>query len=94
MAHLQQISTRNRLLSGLNRDDFDLLQPDLEPVALDLRQWLIEAGEPIQQIYFPESGVVSILADTSQGRIEVGLIGPEGMAGLSHVLAIDRSPPG
>jgi CRP-like cAMP-binding protein len=94
MAHLQQISTRNRLLSGLNRDDFDLLQPDLEPVALDLRQWLIEAGEPIQQIYFPERGIVSILADTSQGRIEVGLIGPEGMAGLPVVLGIDRSPHG
>jgi len=94
MARLQQISTRNRLLSALNRDDFDLLQPDLEPVALELRQWLIEAGEPIQQVYFPEHGIVSILADTSQGRIEVGLIGPEGMAGLPVVLGIDHSPHG
>src|SRR5215204_358860 len=94
MAYLQQISTRNHLLSALNRDDFDLLQPDLEPVALDLRQWLIEAGEPIQQVYFPEHGIVSILADTSEGQIEVGLIGPEGMAGLPVVLGIDRSPHG
>jgi CRP-like cAMP-binding protein len=94
MARLQQISTRNRLLFALNRDDFDLLQPDLEPVALELRQWLIEAGEPIQQVYFPEHGIVSILADTSQGRIEVGLIGPEGMAGLPVVLGIDHSPHG
>jgi CRP-like cAMP-binding protein len=94
MARLQQISTRNRLLFALNRDDFDLLQPDLEPVALELRQWLIEAGEPIQQVYFPEHGIVSILADTSQGRIEVGLIGPEGMAGLPVVLGIERSPHG
>src|SRR3954463_14274397 len=94
MARLQQISTRNRLLFALNRDDFDLLQPDLEPVALELCQWLIEAGEPIQQVYFPEHGIVSILADTSQGRIEVGLIGPEGMAGLPVVLGIERSPHG
>src|SRR5215217_3310398 len=94
MARLQQISTRNRLLFALNRDDFDLLQPDLEPVALDLRQWLIEAGEPIQHVTFPEHGIVSILADTSQGRIEVGMIGPEGMAGLPVVLGIDRSPHG
>src|SRR3982751_970334 len=92
MARLQQISTRNRLLFALNRDDFDLLQPDLEPVALELRQWLIEAGEPIQHVTFPEQGIVSILADTSQGRIEVGMIGPEGMAGLPVVLGIDRSP--
>lgn len=93
MAHLQQASVRNRLLSALNPDDFARLQPDLEPVALDLRHWLIEAGEPIQHITFPEQGIVSILADTSQGRIEVGMIGPEGMAGLPVVLGIERSPP-
>jgi CRP-like cAMP-binding protein len=92
MAHLQQASVRNRLLSALNPDDFGLLRPDLEPVALDLRQWLIEAGEPIQHVTFPEQGIVSILADTSEGRIEVGLIGPEGMAGLPVVLGIERSP--
>ena len=37
---------------------------------------------------------MSILADTSEGRIEVGLIGPEGMAGLPVVLGIERSPHG
>jgi len=92
MAHLQQASVRNRLLSGLAPDDFGLLQPDLEPVPLDLRHWLIEAGEPIQHVTFPEQGIVSILADTMEGRIEVGMIGPEGMAGLPVVLGIDRSP--
>jgi CRP-like cAMP-binding protein len=94
MVQLQQASVRNRLLSALNPDDFDLIQPYLEPVALDLRQWLIEAGEPIQHVTFPEHGIISILADTSEGRIEVGLIGPEGMAGLPVVLGIDRSPHG
>src|SRR3954469_9971964 len=94
MAQLRQASVRNRLLSALNPDDFGLLRPDLEPVALELRQWVIEAGQPVQQIYFPEHGIISILADTSEGRIEVGLIGPEGMAGLPVVLGIDRSPHG
>ena len=37
---------------------------------------------------------MSILADTSQGRIEVGMVGPEGMAGLPVVHGIDRSPHG
>jgi len=92
MAHPQQPSVRNRLLATLPLDDFDLLQPDLEPVPLELRHWLIEAGEPIQHVTFPEHGIVSVLADTSQGRIEVGLIGPEGMAGLPVVLGIERSP--
>src|SRR5215207_5826972 len=92
MAHLQQAAVRNRLLATLTPDDFDLLQPDLEPVPLDLRHWLIEAGEPIQHVTFPEQGIVSILADTTEGRIEVGMIGPEGMAGLPVVLGIERSP--
>src|SRR5215210_220933 len=94
MTQLHQAAVRNRLLSALNPDDLDLLQPYLEPIALDLRQWLIEAGEPIQHVTFPEHGIISILADTSEGRIEVGLIGPEGMAGLPVVLGIDRSPHG
>ena len=94
MAHLQQASVRNRLLATLTPDDFDLLQPDLEPVPLDLRHWLIEAGEPVQHVTFPEQGIVSILADTTEGRIEVGMIGPEGMAGLPVVLGIERSPHG
>src|SRR3954466_12371993 len=94
MAPLQQASVRNRLLAALTPDAFWLLQPHLEPVPLGLRQWVIETQQPIQHVYFPEHGIVSVLADTSQGRIEVGLIGPEGMAGLPVVLGIDHSPYG
>src|SRR3954451_13204574 len=94
MAHPQQASVRNRLLAALTPDAFWLLQPHLEPVPLELRQWLIEAGKPIQHVYSPEHGIVSVLADTSQGRIEVGLIGPEGMAGVPVGLGIDHSPHG
>ncbi len=94
MIQLQQTSVHNRLLSGLTPEDFGLLQPHLEPVSLELRQWVIEAGKPIQHVIFPEHGIISILADTSEGRIEVGLLGPEGMAGLPVVLGIERSPHG
>src|SRR5215213_9683753 len=94
MTQLQQASVRNYLLSGISPEDFDLLQPHLEPGPLDLRRWVIEAGEPIQHVTFPEHGIISLLADTSEGRIEVGLIGPEGMAGVPMVLGIDHSPYG
>src|SRR3954454_15277874 len=92
MAHLQHASVRNRLLATLTPDDFDLLQPHLVAVPLEMRHWLIAAGEPIQHVYFPERGIVSILADTTEGKIEVGMIGPEGVAGLPVVLGIERSP--
>ena len=94
MSPLQQASVRNRLLAAFTPDEFWLLQPHLEPVSLGLRQWVIETQQPIQHVYFPEHGIVSVLADTSQGRIEVGLIGPEGMAGVPVVLGIDHSPHG
>src|SRR3954466_5745198 len=94
MSPLQQASVRNRLLSALPPDDFGLLQPDLEPTLLELRQWLSEAQQPIRHVYFPEQGIISILADTAQGRIEVGIVGPEGMAGLPVVHGIDHSPHG
>ena len=94
MAHPQQASVRNRLLSALPPDDFGLLQPHLEPTSLELRQWLSEAQQPIRHVYFPEQSIVSILADTAQGRIEVGMIGPEGMAGLPVVRGVERSPHG
>src|SRR3954471_308376 len=89
MAHPQQTSVHNRLLSGLTPEDFGLLQPHLEPVPLEMRQWVIEAKQPIRHVTFPEHGIISILADTSEGRIEVGLLGPEGMAGLPVVFGIE-----
>jgi CRP-like cAMP-binding protein len=57
-----------------------------------LRQIYIEVNQPIDHVYFVERGVLSILADSSQGRVEVGMIGPEGVGGVSAVLGVDRSP--
>ncbi len=92
MAQPQQVPFRNRLLTGLSPDDSDLLQPHLEPVSLDLRQFVVEAGQTMEHVIFIERGIISVLADTSAGRYEVGLIGPEGMAGLPVVLGIEHSP--
>ena len=48
---------------------------------------------PIKHVYFPESGIASIVAESPQNRqIEVGLIGREGMTGVNIVLGDDRSP--
>ena len=54
---------------------------------------LEEPNLPIQHVYFPESGLTSVVAHTKHDRrIEVGLIGWEGMSGLSIVMGNDRSP--
>ena len=83
---------RNRLLAALSQDDFALLEPMLERVPLPLRLNLIEANQPIRHVYFPESGISSTVANTDEGRIEVGIIGREGMVGVPVVLGVDRTP--
>jgi len=88
----QQISIGNRLLASLSSEDFEALQPHLEPVPLPVRQVLIEPNTVIESIYFPEQGMSSVTNNNSGGKIEVGVIGREGMIGLPIVLGIDRTP--
>ena len=88
----QKISSpKNRILSRLSDDDAALLTPDLEPVELALRQVLETPDKPIKHAYFIEYGLASIVAANGHKRLEVGLIGCEGVTGLAIVLGNDRS---
>lgn len=83
----------NRLLSALPRREHRLLRPALEPVVLEAEQVLYEPGEPIRHVYFPERGVISVLAIMEDGAgVEAGLVGREGMAGLPLFLGRDTAP--
>lgn len=84
-----QSFTRNLLLSRLDPADFALLQPDLERIDLSRGQELVRAGAPIPFLHFPEGGVISIVADSCDCTIEVGLIGREGVVGCAVLLGTD-----
>ena len=86
MSQTQQSTARNRLLRAMSLDDFALLGPHLQPLHTELRQTLIYPHEPATHLVFPESGYVSVVAENSGGRIEVGMIGPEGLVGALPVL--------
>ncbi|HEY1559424.1 MAG TPA: Crp/Fnr family transcriptional regulator [Caulobacteraceae bacterium] len=87
------IDTRNRLLSALRPDDLALLAPHLSPVSLKLREMLEAPNTAIEHVYFVETGIVSVVAKSKRHRrVEAGLVGWEGMTGLSIVMADDRSP--
>jgi CRP-like cAMP-binding protein len=92
MAELQQTSIGNHLLKAMSAADFALLQPHLEPVDYELRQLVFRAGEPIEHVHFPESGLISIVADIEEGRFEVGIAGREGIAGVSVALGVEHTP--
>lgn len=92
MSLLEQCAVRNRLLKRLSPSDFALLQPHLRPMATELRQGLIHPHVPIRELFFPEAGYASITTAGS-GKVEVGIIGPEGVVGATPVLlGSDRTP--
>jgi CRP-like cAMP-binding protein len=82
----------NRILAGLPRQDFALIEPHLEPVDLPIRKTLETRRKRIDHVYFPESGFASVVANGSdKPSIEIGIIGREGMTGLAVVLGRDRA---
>jgi CRP-like cAMP-binding protein len=90
VSQVRQSAVRNRLLAALPPDDFALLAPSLRPVRLDMRQVLHEPERPIAAAYFPQSGMVSLLARLEDGAAqEVGLVGREGVVGLAVALGAE-----
>ena len=83
---------RNRLLAALPADDLARLWPLLEPAEFDIRHVIATVGSPIEAVYFPESGWVSMVAVLTDGNsAEVGMVGNEGMIGLPLLLGADSS---
>ena len=73
---------RNRLLAALTSADHSLLAPHLKELSLKLGSLIQEAGEPVEQIYFPHQGMISLLAMMSDGQgIETATVGSEGVVG-------------
>jgi PAS domain S-box-containing protein len=85
-------SIANSVLAALPRKDYQSLRAGLEPVTLTYGQVLFEPGEPITHVYFPIDCLVSLLT-TVEGHqaLEVGLVGREGMVGISLALGMDVS---
>lgn len=83
---------RNRLLQKIPLEDWDQIGPHLEPVTLKERQVIEVPGKPITHAYFLEIGVVSVVAvDAEDHRIEVGVIGYEGVTGVSLIMGDNRA---
>ena len=58
----------NRLLRRLGTDDFSRLQPSLKEISMVRGQYLMRRGASIDDVYFPTSGMVSILAVMRTGE--------------------------
>jgi CRP-like cAMP-binding protein len=92
LSNPDQKTMRNRLLKALPPSEFAVLAPHLQPVDLHLGETLHRAGELIQHLYFPEIGFISAMTVLSDGSpLEIGLIGAEGVAGVSVILGAATS---
>jgi CRP-like cAMP-binding protein len=81
----------NRILSR-SAADLALLEPHLQSIDLPVRRPLEGRNKRIDHVYFIEAGFASVVADGSgKPRIEVGIIGREGMTGLAIVMGQQRA---
>jgi CRP-like cAMP-binding protein len=81
------------LLQSLSSEDWARLESGLEVVDLHVHTTLASPGERPGFVYFPESGIVSVVAIMEPGRqLEVGLYGRDGFSGAAQLLGADSSP--
>jgi CRP-like cAMP-binding protein len=90
---IDRSSCRNLLLHALGHDDFAAISPHLERVPLEEGHVIAAQGEPLTFVCFPECGVTSIADVLPDGRrVEVALIGRDGMTNAPLLLGCDQSP--
>ena len=77
---------RNRLLLALSSRNLKQLMPDLDHVRCQREQVLMDADHSLDHVYFPDSGVLSVLAVYANGNvIEMATIGREGCGGMQAI---------
>jgi CRP-like cAMP-binding protein len=81
----------NAVLAALSDADATLLAPHMQAVELPREYRLERRGRPSDFVYFIDRGVACTLGAESHG-VEIGMIGPEGFAGVSAVMGASHSP--
>jgi CRP-like cAMP-binding protein len=93
MAEEHRRDYRNRLLAALPRNFQEEIAPGLQRVALELRASIYQNRKPMEFVYFPLNGVLSMLADMEEeNSVEVATVGNEGMIGLPLFLGARETP--
>jgi CRP-like cAMP-binding protein len=95
MTARKYVTTGNSLLAALPRNDLRQMMDDgmLEPAQCRLGEVLHERSERIEHVYFPDDCVISLMAVAdARMTLEVGLVGPEGVAGIAIAMDSPVSP--
>ena len=93
MPRTRRVTATNRIIESLPRNNRQRFLTACEPVELAFSEILAEPGERIRYVYFPTESFISLVSQVDDAeRLEVGMIGDEGMLGISLVLGVNVSP--
>jgi CRP-like cAMP-binding protein len=89
----KHIVPANRLLASLPRKDRERFLAACEPVDLIFADIICQPGERLEHVYFPLDSTISLVTPIDGfAALEVGMIGNEGMLGITLTLGVDYSP--
>jgi CRP-like cAMP-binding protein len=83
---------RNRLLLALPSSDLQQLMPELQQIRCERGQVLMDADGPLDHVFFPDNGVVSVVAVYADGSIiEMATVGREGCTSVQAIFGAESS---
>jgi CRP-like cAMP-binding protein len=82
----------NKILLSIADEEYALIIPHLEFINMPQHLSLYEPGQMLEFVHFPNTGMVSLVIATEDGRtVEVGEVGREGFAGIQATVGINRN---
>jgi CRP-like cAMP-binding protein len=82
----------NKILLSIPDKEYALLRPHLEFLSMPHHVSLYEPGQPLEFVHFPNTGMVSLVIATEDGKtVEVGEVGREGFSGIQAAVGINRN---
>jgi CRP-like cAMP-binding protein len=82
----------NKVLLSVSDKEYRAIRPHLEYLSMPRQLSLYEPNNPLKFVYFPNTGMVSLVIETEDGRtVEVGEVGKEGFAGIPASVGMRKS---